>query len=310
MYRLVVIFILLYLCNGKVTKEKSVNIEDYKDELLGLDIGSEFGLNADTTITADQLRKITLSAERGDKDNLYFLGLLKLYGISVNLNPSEASQHFLQAAELGLTDAMTAYGVMHYLGIGLEKDYSIAVIWFKKGVVAGDTNAHWFLGKMMLEGQGFKEPQEKEAATYLQVAADRNSPQALNLLALMYEYGRGVQQNFGMAIDYYTQAVELHHVESMYNLGLMLMEGRGTTQDYIAAANIFNRAAQANHAPATYMMGIMRMQGWGREVLAPNYEQALNWFQRAAVMGDARIEKVAREAAREMNAFLNEGADN
>ena len=307
MYRLLQVFFLVSLYLSNSSSGKTQRIEDYKEELSGLDLGSKFGLNSDSVISAENLRKITVGAEHGNKDNLYFLGLLKLYGISVNMNPSEASQHILQAAELGLPDAMTAYGVMRYLGIGVELDYAASIMWFKKGVVAGDMNAHWFLGKMMLEGIGFNAPLEKEAATYLQVAAEKNSPQALNLLALMYEYGRGVHQHFGIALDYYKQAVELNHVESMYNLGLMHMEGRGTPRDYKAAASMFQAAAQAEHAPATYMMGIMRMQGYGRDEIQPNYEQALNWFQRAAVLGDERITKVAMDAAKEVDAFLNEG---
>ena len=69
---------------------------------------------------------------------------------------------------------------------------------FKKGILAGDVNAHLFLGRMMLDGDGFRgENHDLEAATYLQVAAEANNPQAIHYLALMYEYGRGVMQNFG-----------------------------------------------------------------------------------------------------------------
>ena len=100
------------------------------------------------------------------------------------MNPSEASQHILQAAELGLPDAMTAYGVMRYLGIGVELDYAASIMWFKKGVVAGDMNAHWFLGKMMLEGIGFNAPLEKEAATYLQHGAGGYEHPCLVLISI------------------------------------------------------------------------------------------------------------------------------
>ncbi len=69
---------------------------------------------------------------------------------------------------------------------------------------------------------------------------------------------------------------------------------------------MFEAAAREDHAPSVYMMGIMRLQGYGKDHVMPNYEQALNWFERAALMGDIRIAKVAKEAANELNEFLNE----
>lgn len=275
---------------------------------IDMNLGERYGLTADTKdITADQLATIIKGAESGDRDNLYFLGLLKLYGISLSKNPKEASQHILGAAQLGLADAMTAYGVMHYIGMGIKIDYSVAIKWFRKGIAAGDVNANWFLGKMMLDGAGFNpSTYDVEAATYFQVAAEKGVPQALHQLALMYEYGKGVVQNFVLAHEYYKRAIELGYVESMYNVGLMCMEGRGVEQDMQKALAMFEAAAREDHASATYMMGVMRMQGYGYSPVKPNYEQALNWFERAAIMNDERISKTAKDAARQLNEFLNE----
>ena len=70
---------------------------------------------------------------------------------------------------------------------------------------------------------------------------------------------------------------------------------------------MFEAAAREDHAPATYMMGVMRMQGYGYTPVQPNYEQALNWFERAAIMNDERVGKTAKEAAKQLNEFLSEG---
>lgn len=51
-------------------------------------------------------------------DNIYFLGLLKLYGIALTKNEEAAAEYFKQAADLGLADAQTAYGIMLVQGLG------------------------------------------------------------------------------------------------------------------------------------------------------------------------------------------------
>ena len=299
------VFILCYAI-GVVTQSAKI---DYQAELEDTRLGEKYGLNTDTKgISADNLAKIIKGAENGDKYNLYFLGLLKLYGINLKKNPKEASQHILGAAQLGHVDAMTAYGVIYYLGMGVNTDYELAIKWLRKGIAAGDVNANWFLGKMMLDGAGFDpSTHDVEAATHFQLAAENGVPQALHHLGLMYEYGKGVIQNFNIAHEYYKRAIEQGYIESMYNVGLMCMEGRGVERDMQKALAMFEAAAREDHAPATYMMGVMRVQGYGYTPVLPNYEQALNWFERAAIMGDERVSKTAKEAANQINEFLNEG---
>jgi TPR repeat protein len=51
-------------------------------------------------------------------DNLYFLGLLKLYGITISKDVIGAAQAFEKAAQLGNPDAQTAIGVMKMKAIG------------------------------------------------------------------------------------------------------------------------------------------------------------------------------------------------
>jgi len=250
----------LFVALTATLRVHSKRIEDYDRELDNLDFGAKFGLSKSETISSENLNRIIAGAESGNKDKLYFLGLLKLYGISVNRNPTAALQHIYAAAQLGLPEAMTAYGVMHYVGISVQQDRAVAIEWLRKGTVANDMNAHWFLGKVYLEtavasGQG-----EVEALTHFSVAAEKGVPQALHYLGLMYEYGRGVSQNFRIAAEYYRRSVELGYVESMYNLALMLCEGRGLEQSFNQAIPLFEAGSKANHAPSMYMMGVMRLQ--------------------------------------------------
>ncbi len=119
----------------------------------------------------------------------------------------------------------------------------------------------------------------------------------------MYEYGKGVPQDFQKAVMYYTRAVEQHNVESMYNLALMYMFARGTPQDFHLALPLLQKAAMNNHAPSIYYLGVLKMNGHGTHV---DYEEAMAWFEKAASLEDRRISKLAQDSYLELSLFISE----
>lgn len=114
---------------------------------LSIDLGASEGLSKTSTIPSDTLQKILAGVESGNKDNIYYYALLKLYGLSVSKDVKIAASNFLRASNLGHTEATTAYGVMLASGLGTEKDDVSASQYFRKAVNLGDMNAHWLLGK-------------------------------------------------------------------------------------------------------------------------------------------------------------------
>ena len=70
----------------------------YQKTIIGdleIDLGASQGLDADSRVTQDTLQKILKGVQSGNKENIYFYGLLKLYGISVTKNMTVAAEHFL-----------------------------------------------------------------------------------------------------------------------------------------------------------------------------------------------------------------------
>eukprot|EP01034_Spumella_vulgaris_P024571 gene24571-30935_t len=190
--------------------------------------------------------------------------------------------------------------------MGVKKDHVQALQYFRKAVELGDMNAHWLLGKMLMEGKGVSRPHYAEAAHYLSLAAgeEANVPQALYLLALMYEYGRGeVAQNFDLAAKYYRRAVEQQHLESTYNLAMMYAFGRGVPTDFHKARGLLETSATSDHAPSVYYVGVFKTYGYGCEI---NYEQAANWFERAAALHDDRVSDKSYKAAQELRLLIDQ----
>lgn len=103
-------------------------------------LGKEQGLVAGATISTENLQKILDGVSRGNRDNIYFYGLLKLYGIGVTKDLKGAAEQFLRASQLGHKEATTAYGVIKFRGDdGKAPDFAMAVKFFRDAVALGDT---------------------------------------------------------------------------------------------------------------------------------------------------------------------------
>jgi hypothetical protein len=121
---LILFFVLsLGVCEGLQGKE-------FGNPALQFELGREHGLNSTASLSHDMLQRIQSGAELGNRDNIYFLGLLKMYGISLQLNYKGALAEFRKAANLGLPEAMTAFGMCAYSGVGMAKDDTVAISWY------------------------------------------------------------------------------------------------------------------------------------------------------------------------------------
>ena len=161
---------------------------------------------------------------------------------------------------------------------------------------------------MLVDGiNSIGEPRYPEAVQLLKKGADRHSAQAEHLLGLLYEYGKGVPQDFQMSRHYYSRAAEQRNVESIYNLGLLYAFGRGAIpQDFHRALALFQQGAQLDHAPSLYYLGVMKMHGHGTFV---DYEEALHWFEKAAILDDFRVSEKASEAYQELFQLIEEAKE-
>lgn len=289
-------------------------------EMMEMRLGDDLGVRSGQKEVDDGTLKTVLEGvKKHNPNSMYFYGLFKLYGISVPQDEKAAAEMFRKGADLDHPESMTAYAVMLVNGQGIKEDQSKAMHYFRKAVNKGDMNAHWLLGKTILEDERIQPPPEvetsetpipippialalhKEAFDLFQKAADAGLKEGRHYLALMYEYGFGCQQNFESAIEQYQRASNQDYFESTYNLALMYAYGRAPKQDFRKALSLLERGARAEHAPSIYYMGVFKMYGYGCE---PDYERAQNWFERAAGMEDFRISEQAARAANELRVLM------
>ena len=135
------------------------------------------------------------------------------------------------AAELGHAQARIEIAQFYYSGVEgvVDQSYEKAVEWFEK--VAE------------MENQAGR---EKAQVT----------------IAVLFEEGRGVEQDFAKAAKWYTRAAQLGHELAQYQIGNMYELGLGVVQNYTTAKIWYEKAAEQGHENAQIRLGfIMHQQG-------------------------------------------------
>ena len=72
------------------------------------------------------------------------------------------------------------------------------------------------------------------------------------LLGNIYYIGRGVDNNYSTALEWYRKAAEQGHANAQHNLGLMYENGYGVDKNLSTAVEWYRKAVEQGHANAQY----------------------------------------------------------
>ncbi len=95
------------------------------------------------------------------------------------------------------------------------------------------------------------------AISLLTPLAESGDPEAQFNLALVYDNGEGVFQNYKEAVRLYRLCAEQGSADAQTNMGRMYSQGHGVLQDYVLAHMWFNLAASNGHETAIKNRDIM-----------------------------------------------------
>jgi TPR repeat protein len=90
----------------------------------------------------------------------------------------------------------------------------------------------------------------------------------------MYEYGKGIEQDYEKAVQWYKKAAEKGYARAEYNLGVMFEHGKGVEQDYEKAVQWYMKAEEKGYASAYNGLA------WTLHLMS-EYEEALPWAEQA-----------------------------
>lgn len=123
-------------------------------------------------------------------------------------------------ADAGHIESMYSLACKYSNGLpGLPKDISMAVKWLRPAAEGGHKSACSFLGTLYLRGRGVDQSFQ-EALQWFERAGDH--AMALSSLADMYAEGKGVPLNKALALELYRKVAQQEYPSGLYSYALFL----------------------------------------------------------------------------------------
>jgi FtsZ-binding cell division protein ZapB len=143
------------------------------------------------------------SAEQGDADSQYWLGIYYLKGTGTESSPQKAVEWFTKAAEQENAEAYNKLGECYKNGNGISQNKYQALVYFLRSALKGNAEGQYNFGEyLQLEFQPFK---------WFEKSAEQRNAKAQYKLGKCYENGEFVEKNIENAKKFYRQAAEQGH---------------------------------------------------------------------------------------------------
>ena len=169
-------------------------------------------------------------------------------------------------------EELNTKGYTYFNGIGVEKDYTKAVVFWEKAVELGNIEAHNSLAMCYMCAYGVDRDYYK-AFKLNEVAAEAGVANAQCNLGFLYSKGAGVYQSDTQAMYWYEKAARQGHSDAQCNLGLCYLEKKSTEALYW-----FDKSIEQGNVNAFYCKGLYHYEFF-------EYQQAGLWFEKAARRG-------------------------
>jgi len=169
-----------------------------------------------------------------------------------------------------------------YNGLGVEKNVEKAYHYAKIAAEYGHSGAQNLVGMIYYEGTETLEKSEEMALKWYRKAAKANEAAALYNLAMLYENGVVVLQNYNEAYQYYKMASDFGSISGTNIIGFLSEHGIGTERNKVAAFKYYCKAATKGSPFGQYNLGRCFLYGIGIE---KNIPHAIKWFELAGLQG-------------------------
>lgn len=252
--------------------------------------GMEFWEKKDYEHAVECFREGDKAGELGCTTNL---GICYYWGQGVEADLQKSAFYNEKAAKGGIPVAMFDTGMNYEHGFGVSQNIEKAIYWFEKAADKQYSEAFIALGDIYYVGE-FVEKDLEKAFHYYQEADKLGNRTVKLLLAGFYAEGLVTEKDteqakklYQEAYDYlYEEATLNNDNEAQFRLGAMFFNGRpeiGLLPDYEQALEWYEKAAEGGNGHAENNLGMMYYLGLG---VGQNYELAFSWFQKASARKD------------------------
>ena len=194
-------------------------------------------------------------AAKGDAEAQDALGTQILSSCKGENDPARGIELLMQAARQGNAHAQLTLGGAYLDGTSVPRNVPAAMVWFEKAAAQGSPQAQNNLGMSYITPV----PKDRaKAATLFKAAAEQGLAQGAYNLAIMYEQGWGVTQDYRLARKWYQQAAEHKDADAEYRLAILFEQGLGGDKDQAAASHWMKSAADHGSEEAQLKLGRKR----------------------------------------------------
>lgn len=123
-----------------------------------------------------------------------------------------------------------------------------------------------------------------KAIHFLKLEADRNNPEALNELGIIYIEGVYAKKNVDEAIQYFNKATTLNYPKAFFNLGYFLLYGKYIRQDINKAIKYLTYASDHNISEAQFYLAITYFEG---ELVPQDIQKGFHYMTLAANLNNS-----------------------
>ncbi len=275
----------------------------------------------------DRLQDI---AQKGNAEANYQLGSCYENGWGDNKDDGKAAKWFGHAAQLGHSkafaklrplaeekcdlEAQYQLGLCYKNGLGVQRDYSLALKWLEyaaqklhRGALkdlginfSHESQALYGLGLYFFEGRGGKKDIDRAIELFRRAAEDDNED-AKYYLGLCYKNGWGVELDRNQAVKWFSVAVTQGQLKAFYELQSFATDGDAEAQceigdcyyyghiedvgrDLAEAVKWYTKSAEQGYAAAQYSLGECYAKNDG---VVKDLEEAAKLYTKAAEQGHA-----------------------
>lgn len=184
----------------------------------------------------------------------------------------------LWAASHDDIDAQLEVGFDYAVGIGVEKDVSQAIQWYRRAADHGNAIAQRRLGMMYLSGD-FVLQDITKAFSMFESASNNGDSEAMYQLGKLYQHGKGIDKDAKKALSLFLQAAATGHLASVAEVGWHYEQGVQVEQDYQEAKRWYQIGSEKGDSFSLYRLGVMHYYGCGE---CSNKDMAFQYFKQAA----------------------------
>ena len=200
----------------------------------------------------------------------------KQYGESAKILQGLSDQGFIEAKILLAT--------LKFNGAGVEKDEASAVRLLEEAADAGNQDAIWRLGWLLLERKELSRfTNDKSALTLIEHAANNDIGDAQLMLGNIYREGILVPRNYELSVYWFDKAANQNIVEAIHSLGVAYYNGWGVKKSYEKAVHFLSISSQEGFTRSTFNLATMYRDGKG---VNRDAEKAHQLFMLAAQDGN------------------------